>query len=165
MGYAGETKGVFMGIARTDIVLKNYTDVVRAQEGIIREKDVRQVQVLAVADTGCGTMVITPEVCKKLGLRIIGKRPATQADGISSEQDIAEGVEIHWQNRNCICRPIVIDTARECLLGAIPMEDLDLRVNPGKFCVEPAHEGDEPTVALYHLMLDGPVVEYPASRP
>jgi clan AA aspartic protease len=158
-------KEFFMGIARTEIVLKNNLDVGQAKLGNIREKDIRQTQVLALADTGCGTMVITEEVQKKLGLGVSGLRKSNLADGKDRIYKVTEAVEVHWQDRDCVCKPLIVPGAKECLLGAIPMEDLDLCVKPGKFSVEPAHEADMHTVYCVGLMLDGPVVEYPASTP
>jgi predicted aspartyl protease len=70
-----------MGVVHADITLRNAQDVENAAAGLIREKDIRQVRVRALVDTGAGNLVLTPEVHKKLGLRIIGLRRSTFANG------------------------------------------------------------------------------------
>ena len=39
-------------------------------------------------------------------------------------------VDIYWKNRSSSQRAVVIPGAEDVLLGAIPLEDMDLMVNP-----------------------------------
>jgi clan AA aspartic protease len=136
-----------MGITYTEITLKNAGDRVRVEEGLIKEKDIRQVTVEAMVDTGAGTLVITDAICKQLGLRIQGLRNATVAGGGKALCKVTEPVAIHWQDRFAACNALVIAGEGTVLLGAIPLEDLDLVVNPVKQIVEGAH-GDEVLMIL-----------------
>jgi len=45
-----------MGIVRTEITLKNAGDLVRVQQGIIKEPEIRQTVVQTVVDTGAMTL-------------------------------------------------------------------------------------------------------------
>jgi clan AA aspartic protease len=131
-----------MGLVYSEIILKNALDVGKAEEGLIPNQEVRSVTVNALVDTGAGTLVINEKTREKLGLVIKGQRRATLADGVSSNYQVTEPVEIRWQNRETTCRAIVIPGAINVLLGAIPLEDMDLIVDPAKQELTGAH-GDE----------------------
>jgi hypothetical protein len=51
-------------------------------------------------------------------------------------------VEVHWKNRDTACPALLLPGAQEVLLGAIPLEDLDLLVDPAGGELQGAH-GDE----------------------
>ncbi|MDR1929231.1 MAG: retroviral-like aspartic protease family protein [Treponema sp.] len=125
-----------------EITLKNAGDVARAEYGHITEQEVRTATVTALVDTGCGSLVINEELCKTLGLSIRGLRSAELADGSKQNYQVTEPVEIHWKNRDTACKALVLPGARDVLLGAIPLEDMDLIVNPAQLELPGAH-GDE----------------------
>jgi clan AA aspartic protease len=131
-----------MGIFYTDITLKNAGDVADAMRGYIQEKDVRSVEVNALVDTGAGTLVLNDAVCQKLGLKIRGLRKASLANSGKLVCKVTEPVEIRWKDRETACMALVIPGNGDILLGAIPLEDMDLVVNPAKLELAGAH-GDE----------------------
>jgi hypothetical protein len=51
-------------------------------------------------------------------------------------------VEIHWKGRETACPALLLPGAEEVLLGAIPLEDMDLIVDPTARELKGAH-GDE----------------------
>jgi clan AA aspartic protease len=128
-----------MSIVYTDITLKNAADAAVAGRGLIKEKDVRSLAVNALADTGAGTLVINESVREALGLKIKSSRSATLANGSKQIYAVTEPVEIHWEDRETSCPAIVVPDADEVLLGAIPMEDMDLIVHPLMRKVAGAH--------------------------
>jgi clan AA aspartic protease len=128
-----------MSIVHTGITLKNAGDVAIARRGLAEEKDVRSVAVNALVDTGAFTLVINEAVRETLGLEIRSNFDATLADGSKQTYAITEPVDIQWKDRESSCRPIVVPDADEVLLGAIPMEDMDLIVHPRKQEVVGAH--------------------------
>ena len=131
-----------MGLVHAEITLKNAADEVRAREGLINKEDIRQVTVDALADTGAYTLVINEAVRKELGLDLLGTAPGRLANGISEKYNLAGPLEIRWKNRSTNMDALVIPNARDVLLGAIPLEAMDLIVNPLKEEVIGAH-GDE----------------------
>jgi clan AA aspartic protease len=131
-----------MGIVYSEIVLKNTGDLIKARDGIIPEKEVRAVVVTAMVDTGSGTLVINEEIRQKLGLVTKGLRKSTLADGSREIYKVSEPVDIHWENRDTTCRALVVPDADHVLLGAIPLEDMDLMVDPIGQRLVGAH-GDE----------------------
>ena len=131
-----------MGTVYEIITLKNASDVADAERGIIAEEAVRETTVNALVDTGSGTLVISEEIREKLGLRIRGLRSATLANDKKEICKVTEPVEIHWKNRNTTCPALVSSGWGEILLGSIPLEDMDLMVNPVKRELVGVH-GDE----------------------
>jgi hypothetical protein len=55
---------------------------------------------------------------------------------------VTEPVEIHWKNRDTACPAVVVSGSGDVLLGAIPLEDMDLMVNPARRELIGVH-GDE----------------------
>ena len=137
-----------MGLTQADIILANSTDIGMAERGLMPKKQVRKTVVRALVDTGTGSLVISDEVCRSLGLTIQGLRPSYLADGSKQIYKVTEPVVIQWQDRKTVCNAIVVPNTAEVLLGAIPLEDMDLVVNPVKQTLEGAH-GDE---VIYMLM-------------
>jgi clan AA aspartic protease len=131
-----------MGIVYSEILLKNAADVAKARDGFIPKKEVRAVAVKALVDTGSGTLVINEEIREKLGLVIEGLRKSTLADGSKQIYKVSEPVRIHWENRDTTCPAFVVPDADNILLGAIPLEDMDLIVDPARRQLVGAH-GDE----------------------
>jgi clan AA aspartic protease len=131
-----------MGTVYSDITLKNAGDVTNVQRGIIPEQEVRAATVNALVDTGAGTLIINEEIRQKLGLALEGWRRATLADGASAAYQVTEPVKIYWKDRQTACPAIVIPSADNILLGAIPLEDMDLIVDPQRRQLVGAH-GDE----------------------
>ena len=119
-----------MGMVHTEITLKNLYDDSLARSGHIKLEDIRTETVTAVADTGSLNLVITEELCKKLGLNYKEEKKANIANGQQVACYLTEAVEVHWKNRFTVVHAVVIPGAKKILFGAIPMEAMDLMVNP-----------------------------------
>jgi len=130
-----------MSVVKTEITLKNVNDKLRAKDGLIKEKEIRQLIVNAVVDTGAWTLVINEKTRKKLGVDVVGTDSGTLADGVRTVYNVAGPLEIIWKDRRFVCDALVLPDAKSVLLGAIPLEALDLTVNPRRELVG-AH-GDE----------------------
>ena len=119
-----------MGIVHAEITLRNPRDEVAVQQGLMREDEVRSLVVKALVDTGAGTLVINEEVSQKLGLKAVELHQSTLADGSKHLYKRMEPVSINWENRESTLRPTMVPGANNVLLGAIPLEDMDLIVDP-----------------------------------
>jgi clan AA aspartic protease len=119
-----------MSVVYTEIILKNMTDVSLAQLGQIKVNEIRQITAQAIVDTGAWTLVISNETRDKLGLREQGYGEATLTDGQKGEFPMAGPLETRWKNRRFVCEALVIPDAPDILLGAIPLEGMDLTINP-----------------------------------
>jgi clan AA aspartic protease len=131
-----------MGQVFADITLKNAGDKVRFESGLIKEPEMRETAVRALVDTGAGTLVINDWVQAKLGLTVVGLKRVTLGNNTKEICKVTEPVEVHWKDRSMACRALVIPGDGEVLLGAIPLEDMDLMVNPVNLELVGVH-GDE----------------------
>ncbi|MDR3343505.1 MAG: aspartyl protease family protein [Treponema sp.] len=131
-----------MGEVVEKITLVNAIDAGMARRGIIKESDVRQVTVDAIVDTGAGPLVITEALRQRLGLEIEREESVFLAGKVPQKCVVAEAVDIRWKDRYTMSRPLVLPEGDETLLGVIPLEDMDLKVNPIDHCLEGAH-GDK----------------------
>lgn len=106
-----------MGLIRAEIELANPT-----------KPDLKPMDVEALVDTGAMTICIPEHVAVQLGLETIETREVTTADEKSHVVPYVGPLRIRFQNRTCFTGALVIgDTV---LLGAVPMEDMDLVVSP-----------------------------------
>ena len=131
-----------MGIVHAEITLKNSWDVGNANKGLINESEIRQTTVRAMVDTGAGTLIINEKLRERLGLEIQGLRRATFANEAKEICKVTEPVEINWKERSSSVRALVVPDSREVLLGAIPLEDMDLIVDPVRQVLTGAHGDD-----------------------
>jgi predicted aspartyl protease len=138
---------VYMGEVIEKITLVNAGDATMSRRGIIKESEVRQVTVDAIIDTGAGPLIITEAMRQRLGLEIERDESVFLAGNVPQQCVVAEVVKIIWQDRYTHSSPLVLPEGDETLLGVIPLEDMDLRVNPVDRCLEGAH-GDK---QLYHV--------------
>jgi clan AA aspartic protease len=131
-----------MGIVYAEITIRNSGDVAKAQGGFISEQDIREVTVQALVDTGAGTLVINEEIMHTLGLGVRALRRASFANNTKEICKVTDPVDVYWKDRGMTCQALVVSGASDVLLGAIPLEDMDLIVNPSKQELTGAH-GDE----------------------
>jgi hypothetical protein len=137
-----------MGMVYAEITLKNATDTGACKRGLMKEEEIRQATVQVIVDTGAGTLVINDQLRRQLGLEVQGKKPARLANNESVMVATAEPVEVHWKNRFMTCNPLIASEDGRVLLGAIPLQDLDLIVNPLRHELVGAH-GDDWMGILY----------------
>ena len=137
-----------MGMVYENITIKNATDVGVLERGNIKEGEVRQIKVLALIDTGAWTLIINEEMQQELGLYVMGERPVTLADSGTQMCKVTEPVYIHWKDRSAVTRAAVLPGLDEVLLGAIPLEEMDVMVDPKRQQLVGVH-GDEMLFKIY----------------
>ena len=128
-----------MGSVYAEITLKNAVDVGNLKRGTIKKKEIRQTTVKALVDTGAPTLFINEDTRQLLGLELCGAKPVRMANGTRDTVKIAEPIEVHWENRKMTCQPRVLPGIRKIILGLIPLEDMDLMVDPTKQVLTGAH--------------------------
>lgn len=84
----------------------------------------------ALVDTGALHLCIPQHIANQLKLSQLEEREVTIADGTKKLVPYVGPVKITFQNRSCFTGAMVIGD--EVLLGAIPMEDMDLVVHPSR---------------------------------
>ncbi|MDR1148957.1 MAG: aspartyl protease family protein [Spirochaetaceae bacterium] len=134
-----------MSVFTEEITLANAVDISNARNGLIPDAKTRRMTIKAMPDTGAWTLVINEETRQRLGLAIRETSESTLAGGKTDTYDVTEGVEIHWKNRSTILPAVVVPDAKYTLLGALPLEAMDLMVDPvhgqlvGVHGAEPLH--------------------------
>ncbi|HYN78401.1 MAG TPA: clan AA aspartic protease [Lamprocystis sp. (in: g-proteobacteria)] len=93
-----------------------------------REPDLRPVVIRALVDSGAITLCIPHHVALQLNFSELEKREVTTAEGRASLVPYVGPVQIRFENRNCFTGALVLGDS--VLLGAVPMEDMDLVINP-----------------------------------
>jgi len=95
-----------------------------------RRPDLDCVQVNALADTGALMLCIPEHIATQLNLEAESTREVTVADGRSMTAPYVGPIRVTFGKRFCYVGSLVIGD--EVLLGAVPMEDMDLVVNPAR---------------------------------
>lgn len=106
-----------MGYGRTTIELSNP-----------RENKLGALTVDALVDTGALMLCIPEHIKIQLKLEELEKREVTTADGKKQGVPYVGPVLVRFKNRSCFVGALVLGD--EVLLGAVPMEDMDLIVSP-----------------------------------
>jgi len=106
-----------MGLVIAKLVLRNP-----------RLPRLKAVKVDALADTGAVHLCIPEIVRKRLRLAVLEDKEITLADGSRRRVPYAGPVEIRFKNRVGFAGALVMGD--QVLVGAIPMEDMDLVVVP-----------------------------------
>ncbi len=119
-----------MGLVHAEIKLTNSGDLEIFRRGYIKEEEIRSETVTSLVDSGAYMLCINEHLQNQLGLRTIEVMEAELADGSIKALDIVGPVEINFKNRSTSCRAAVMPGQTEVLLGAIPMEDMDVVIHP-----------------------------------
>jgi predicted aspartyl protease len=137
-----------MSVFKTEVTLTNARDIGNAEVGIVPKRSVRSLTLMAKPDTAAWTLVINEKTRLALGLLFKkGEKSASLADGSLVPTQKTEPVEIRWKNRSTSMEAIVLPNARNILLGALPLEALDVVVDPVHECLRGAH-GEKPAREL-----------------
>ena len=109
--------------------------------------DLKPLQVKCLVDAGSTYLCIPSHIAAQLNLKSLETREATLANGDSETVPYVGPVRITFEGRNCFVGALVL--GNEVLLGAVPMEDMDLIVQPKllKLSVNP----ESPNIARGHV--------------
>lgn len=95
-----------------------------------RDLNLETVKVKALADTGALMLCIPEHIALQLKLETETLREVSVADGRKMNVPYVGPIKVSFGKRFCYVGGLVLGD--EVLLGAVPMEDMDLVVNPGK---------------------------------
>jgi clan AA aspartic protease len=111
-----------MGLVRTTVRLAN-----------LARPDLDEIDVNALVDTGALHLCIPRHVALQLGLSATSQREVRLADGQPQMVDYVGPLRVALLGREAYAGALVLGD--EVLLGAIPMEDMDLMVHPAQLRV------------------------------
>jgi clan AA aspartic protease len=103
---------------------------IHADVGLTNYYAGRSVAVRALIDTGTTELFVTAQVARELGfdLEEVGRKYVTVADGRRVYVPRLMGIQIHFGDRSYLTEALVMGT--ECLVGVVPLEVMDLIVDP-----------------------------------
>lgn len=130
-----------MGLVYADIELINSEDIGLARKHIIGEEEIKRISLNILVDSGAYMMAINETIQSQLELPFIEKRKVQLADSRVVEYDVVGPVTIKFANRKAVCSAFVLPGDSESLLGAIPMEEMDVLIHPSRqqLIVNPEH--------------------------
>ena len=119
-----------MGLIYAELELISAGDVELARRGYIKKEDIKKETVSALVDSGAYMMCINEHIQAQLDLMQIDVMEAELADGSIQKMPVVGPLIINFKNRTTSCNAVVLPGESEVLLGAIPMEDMDVVLVP-----------------------------------
>lgn len=95
-----------------------------------KKSDLDPVRVTALADTGALMLCLTEHIALQLQLETESTREVSVADGRSINVPYVGPIRVGFGKMSCFVGELV--SGDEVLLGAVPMEDMDLVISPGR---------------------------------
>ena len=130
-----------MDLVHAEIEIINGGDLEMVRRNFLDQDDVKRMTVTMLVDTGAYNLCINEEIQEQLQLPVVEKRKGMLADGSIREYEVVGPVEIRFKNRRCNVDAMVLPGSSEPLLGAIPLEDMDVIIHPQRqeLIVNPDH--------------------------
>lgn len=130
-----------MGLTYASVELINRDDLALVQRYIIGEEEVRRMHVEMLVDSGAYMLAINESIQEQMQFPLVEKRKFELGNGHIVEYDIVASVELKFKNRRTNCNAVVLPDTTEPLLGAIPLEDMDVLIHPYRqeLIVNPDH--------------------------
>jgi clan AA aspartic protease len=95
-----------------------------------KDNNLENITVNALVDTGALMLCIPEHISLQLDLQTLEMREVSVADGRNLKVPYVGPLKVRFKNRSCFVGALVMGD--EVLLGAVPMEDMDLILDPAK---------------------------------
>ncbi|NKC15149.1 MAG: clan AA aspartic protease [Gammaproteobacteria bacterium] len=95
-----------------------------------RKTDLKSMTIKSLVDTGSLHLCIPEHIAIQFELAELDRREVTTADGKKHLVPYMGPIALKFENRACFTGALVLGD--EVLLGAIPMEDMDVLVSPAQ---------------------------------
>ncbi|MBB3836346.1 putative aspartyl protease [Runella defluvii] len=130
-----------MGLVYAEVELINAEDLALARKFYIGEDEIKRMYVTGLVDTGSYMLCINESIQAQMQFPVMEKRIGQMANGDRIECEVVSQVELRFKNRRTICNAMILPGDSEVLIGAIPLEDMDVLVNPlrQELIVNPDH--------------------------
>lgn len=113
-----------MGLVFADVELRN-----------ARDDALLPMKVNARVDSGALHLCIPQHVANQLRLPVLEQRTVTLADDREQLVNYVGPIRVRFANRQCLVGALVL--GEQALLGAMPMEDLDVLIDPARQTLTP----------------------------
>lgn len=130
-----------MGLVYAEIELINAVDQEMARRNLMDTDEIKRLHINMMVDSGAYMMAINETIQAQLELPLIERRKVQVADSRVVEYDVVGPIHVRFANRKATCNAFVLPGDSEPLLGAIPMEEMDVIIHPQRqeLIVNPAH--------------------------
>lgn len=119
-----------VGLVYAEIELISGDDLALHRRGFIAEGEIKRMKINALVDSGSDMLVINDRIKEQLDLPVLEMQTARLADESETRVEVVGPVEVRFENRSTTVRALVFSGNVEPLLGVIPMEDMDVVVDP-----------------------------------
>jgi predicted aspartyl protease len=133
-----------VGRVVTPIRVENLKDLWDSERGSLPVEQVRRIDVMdALIDTGSTLLALPTRFIEQLGLKKVRERTVVTTRGVATAA-IFDAVRLTIMDRQCVVEVMEVPDVTPALVGQIPLEVLDLVVNPnaGTLTGNPAHGGE-----------------------
>jgi clan AA aspartic protease len=130
------------------IKLTSYSDIIRSQDGHLALEEIRTVEIEALIDTGASTLILPADVVAQMGFTQVEVKKVRLADGSLIDSPRVTGIRLEICGRDMLTSACVMPAGTTALVGQIPLEELDLVVDPKRQELRPNPEHP-----------DGPIVD------
>jgi len=130
-----------MGLVYAEVELINAEDLALARKFYIGEDEIKHMYVTGLVDTGSYRLCINESIQAQMQFPVMEKRIGQMANGDRIECDVVSQVELRFKNRRTICKAMILPGDSEVLIGAIPLEDMDVLIHPlrQELIINPEH--------------------------
>ncbi len=124
-----------MGLIYTNITLTNPL-----------ESDLQPIITKALVDIGSNFLCIPEYLAIQLNLKTLEEREVIIADGSKKKCNYVGPIKVNFENRQCFVGALVLGNTT--LLGAIPIEDMDLVIHPSNLRISVNPENPNMAVGI-----------------
>jgi clan AA aspartic protease len=124
------TGGKEMGLVYAEIELINSVDLELHRRGMLADTEVHRTKNRVLVDSGAMDLVINEDLQRQLDLPVLSQRTIWLADETTRRVNMVGPVDVRFENRSTTVRALVLPGSEEVLLGAIPLEGLDVFIDP-----------------------------------
>ncbi len=130
-----------MGLVYADVELINGEDLVLVRRHLMDAEEVKKIHLNILVDTGSYMLCINESIQEQLQLPIVDSKKAQTADNRIIDCPVVDQVQLRFKNRQWSGRAMVLPGEAEPLLGAIPLEEMDVLIHPlrNELIVNPEH--------------------------
>ena len=133
-----------MGRVTTRITVENLKDLWDFERGMLPAEQVRRIEIMeALVDTGSTMFALPKRYIETLGLKKVRDRNVVTTAGVRNAA-VFDAVRLTIMGRDCTVEVMEVPDIAPALVGQIPLEILDLVVNPmaGTLTGNPEHGGE-----------------------
>ena len=130
-----------MGLVYAEIEIINGDDLALVRRHLMELEDVKKIRSEVLVDTGSYMFCINESIQEQLQLEVVDSKKAQTADNRIIDCPVVDNVQIRFKNRQWTGRAMVLPGDAEPLLGASPLEEMDVLIHPlrNELIVNPDH--------------------------